>query len=262
MRRKKQMDGASEAGWLATYSDTVTLLMCFFVLLYSMSSIDENKYEMIVKSLNPDAVKHIVAGDGNKTITESEQEAIDEEFAEIYEQLRKYIRENKLENVIEAGKSPDFAFITFKNSVLFDGDQYILKDDGKKILNDIAGALGEINDAVFEIQILGHTSQGRPDEVNNVEFDRFLSSNRATEVLVFLQKKNIVEPYKLVAMGYGQHRPIRPFETAEDRAKNRRVEVIFKKKRINDNADTVREYYRIMYKDDPYVLEMLKKQTK
>lgn len=262
MRKKKTSDASSEGSWLATYSDTVTLLMCFFVLLYSMSSIDENKYEMIVKSLNPDAIKHVVAGDGNKTIAEKQQEAIDEEFAEIYEQLTKYIRENKLEDVIEAGKSEEFAFITFKNSVLFDGDQYVLKEDGKKILNDIAGALGEINNAVFEIHILGHTSQGRPDEVNNIDFDRFLSSNRATEVLVFLQKKNIVEPYKLVAIGYGQHRPIRPFDSAEDRAKNRRVEVIFKKKRINDNADTVREYYRFMYKDDPYVLDMLEKQRK
>ena len=55
------------------------------------------------------------------------------------------------------------------------------------------------------------------------------NSNRATVVLVYLQRKNIVNPSKLVSSGYGQFRPISPFDTTENRAKNRRVEILITK---------------------------------
>ena len=59
--------------------------------------------------------------------------------------------------------------------------------------------------------------------------DRFLASNRATEVLLYIQQKNVIDPAKLVSSGYGQHRPISSFETRESRAKNRRVEILITK---------------------------------
>ena len=53
---KKKSSGGGGANWMDTYGDMVTLLLCFFVLLYSMSSIDEAKWKIIVQSFNPSIV--------------------------------------------------------------------------------------------------------------------------------------------------------------------------------------------------------------
>ena len=53
MNIKKKKGGEGGANWMDTYGDMVTLLLCFFVLLYSMSTIDEKKWQMIVMSFNP-----------------------------------------------------------------------------------------------------------------------------------------------------------------------------------------------------------------
>ena len=57
MDRKNKKSGSGGANWMDTYGDMVTLLLCFFVLLYSMSSIDSEKWELLVKSFNPDATE-------------------------------------------------------------------------------------------------------------------------------------------------------------------------------------------------------------
>ena len=56
MKKRKKGGGGGGANWMDTYGDMVTLLLCFFVLLYSISTLDQSKWIMIVKSFNPDAV--------------------------------------------------------------------------------------------------------------------------------------------------------------------------------------------------------------
>ena len=57
--KKKSKAPEEGASWMDTYGDMVTLLLCFFVLLYSISSVDQVKWENLVKSLNPDASKEV-----------------------------------------------------------------------------------------------------------------------------------------------------------------------------------------------------------
>jgi chemotaxis protein MotB len=234
-RRKKVQEGG--ANWMDTYGDMVTLLLCFFVLLLSMSNVDAAKWEILVKSFNPKAaeVSQIVigetekqgdtevAGGGKKSLTEVEN------FDDLFYALVEYVQDNNLTGDVEISKGDGFTFITFRNNIFFDGDSYVLKENGKAVLDDLAVALGKMNDSIAEIQVLGHTSQADPNEPNEVVSDRFLSSNRATVVLVYLQQKNVVDAAKLVSSGYGQFRPISPFATSEQRAKNRRVEILITK---------------------------------
>jgi Flagellar motor protein len=241
MARKKSSGGTND--WMTTYSDLVTLLFCFFVLLYSMSSVDAGKWKILVKSFNPDANQEIqeiktAPGDGGTT---DEQE----EFEELYAQLYEYVELEGLGDDVEVTEGDGYTFITFRNNVFFDGDSYILKQEGKVILDKLCEIISGVSSSVQEIQVLGHTSQASPTEPNEISSDRFLSSNRATEVLVYMQKKNIMDPYKMVSSGFGQFRPISSFDTTESRAKNRRVEIIITK---NDGiSGTLDKYYEEVY---------------
>jgi chemotaxis protein MotB len=127
-----------------------------------------------------------------------------------------------------------YTFIIFKNNILFDGDQYELKPEGQRILDFLCIGVAPINESIKELQILGHTNQADPNRPNDTRGDRFLASNRAAEVLVYIQEKNIIEPRKLVGIGYGQFYPAAPFEREEDRLKNRRVEILITEESVID----------------------------
>lgn len=90
--------------------------------------------------------------------------------------------------------------------------------------------------------MLGHTSQATPGVPNEPVSDRFLASNRATEVLLYIQTKNIMEPRCLVAVSYGQFRAISDVDTREGRARNRRVELLITRK--DSDAKSLDQYYK------------------
>ena len=248
MKRKKAPEGG--ASWMDTYGDMVTLLLCFFVLLYSISSVDEVKWKALVKSLNAGEEKEIaelVKEQSNESSTgESSQENMT--FDELYGILKKSVKEIGIEDQTEVSKGDGFTFISFRDKIFFDGDSSYLKEDGEKVLDEFAKVLKKVSSHVQEIQIIGHTSQGDPDTPNNVRNDRTLSALRSMEVTVYLQEKNIISPDKLVSVSYGQFRPIATFKTKEGRAKNRRVEIL-----ITENdavAKNLQQYYDEVYKED------------
>ena len=248
MKRKKAPEGG--ASWMDTYGDMVTLLLCFFVLLYSISSVDEVKWKALVKSLNAGEEKEIaelVKEQSNESSTgESSQENMT--FDELYGILKKSVKEIGIEDQTEVSKGDGFTFISFRDKIFFDGDSSYLKEDGEKVLDEFAKVLKKVSSHVQEIQIIGHTSQGDPDTPNNVRNDRTLSALRSMEVTVYLQEKNIISPDKLVSVSYGQFRPIATFKTKEGRAKNRRVEIL-----ITENdavAKNLQQYYEEVYKED------------
>lgn len=253
--KKRKRPGASNE-WLNTYSDMVTLLLCFFVLLYSISSVDSAKWKIIVESFNPtdENISQIVENlEENKGGYEVEGglDGIDPEFESIgdfddlYYRLSKYVESEGLDADVEVSKGDGFTFITFRNNVFFNGDSYELNEKGKVILDHLCNAISDVSKSIGEIQILGHTSQASPDVPNEVESDRFLSSNRASEVLVYIQNKNIIDPSKLVSSGFGQFRPVSSFETRESRAKNRRVEIIITKS--DGVVKSLENYYKEVY---------------
>lgn len=247
---KRQKKAPGGANWMDTYGDMVTLLLCFFVLLYSMSTISEEKWKIIVKSFNPDAVEtsQIVTrtepNDNYDDPVEGDHDPaeIQEMFDELYMKLVEYVEQNNYQEDIELSKGDDYTFITFRDNVFFDGESYNIRPEGQAILDGICNAMATASDSIEEVRVLGHTSQASPDRLNEPVSDRFLSSNRATEVLLYIQMKNILEPRRLVSVAYGQFRPISSYDTREDRARNRRVELLITRK--DSDAKSLDQYYR------------------
>ena len=201
-----------------TYGDMVTLLLCFFVLLYSISSVDQSKWIKLVESFNPDAkeVSQIVTdtvADGNDEVpgnAEATEEAV---FDELYERLKLAVEDAGIETEVELTKGDGYTFVRFRDTMFFDGDSAVIRPEGKVILDRFAEAIAPASDVIQEIQVLGHTTQALPNQQNDVVSDRVLSSERAANVTGYLQQKNLVSPDKLVSVGYGQFRPVAPFDT-------------------------------------------------
>ncbi|MEZ3435899.1 MAG: flagellar motor protein MotB [Lachnospiraceae bacterium] len=249
-KRKKAEEGG--ANWMDTYGDLVTLLLCFFVLLYSISTVDQAKWIKIVKSFNPDAkeVSQIVNSpsmDGDDDVpgglNESEDMTMDE-FDELFESLKKAVAEAGLESEVELFQGEGYTFITFRDNVFFDGDSSVIKEGGQSILGQFCSIMSGVSDSIKEIQVLGHTTQAEPTVVNEPVGDRVLSSERAARVAAFIQTRTNVAPENIVAIGYGQFRPIASFDTEENRMKNRRVELLITK---SDSVEqSLEKYYEEM----------------
>lgn len=226
MKKKRKSGGG--ANWMDTYGDMVTLLLCFFVMLYSMSTIDQQKWQQLVQSFNP---TEISTDNTFQSQTSSSDEPVDQQDVEadldkLYQAISQYVAENTLQDQIRVEQGSGYVFISFDDTVFFEGNRYELLDEGKKVLDQIAEMMKQVSSSIREVRILGHTAQADPDKPNDPAVDRFLASNRATVVTVYLQEKNIIDPAKLVSMGYGQWRPIASNDNSEERSKNRRVEMI------------------------------------
>lgn len=278
----KKKSGGGEGGganWMDTYGDMVTLLLCFFVLLYSMSTVDENKWKALVQSFNPNAIPsqtEIVGGDKDgpyaedndlfagvtdpamlKEMLEAAQEAalagqqeqVEKQVDELYEQLKQVV-EGSGKN-IEITKGDNYVFLSLVDTVFFYPDLYEMLPEGRELLNQIAPVLKSAAPYIDEIRISGHTAQAQDNEENTPEGDRMLSAERAAQVSAYLQElcrpKNDsdvgLDPARIVGQSFGQHRPIAANDD-QNRYRNRRVEMTITGKDLSSRlGDALEQYY-------------------
>jgi chemotaxis protein MotB len=217
--------------WLATYGDLVTLLMCFFVLLYSMAVIDQGKAKQAMASLNKMGVLSqqgdISSGAGdtlleNPAIISEEQKQMDSIHAEV----KKIIEQKGLDNDVEVKDEAKGVLIRFKDDVIYDVGSAQLKPDAKVILAQISDVLKKYNK---NIRIEGHTDS-LPIQSGKYESNWELSSARAISVVKFLSIElpldKRIKQQSFEVSGYGEFRPIVPNDTEQNRQKNRRIEML------------------------------------
>lgn len=247
---KKKHSGGGGANWMDTYGDMVTLLLCFFVMLYSMSSMDQQKWMALVESFNPDAQTQQTSG-GSQATDQLTQEQVDADIETLYQAMEQYVQQENLTSQVSITKGSGYVFVSFDDTVFFDGDSYVLLDEGKKILDQVAQSIAGVSDSIDEIRVLGHTAQASADKPNRPEVDRFLATNRAAVVTVYLQEKNIIDPARLVSVGYGQWRPVADNSTADGRAQNRRVELLVTGLDLQSGGgDDITQYYTMRSGED------------
>lgn len=252
--KRKKGGGGGGANWMDTYGDMVTLLLCFFVLLYSMSTISEENWKALVMSFNPSAVMEIrptpegtdgpVADPSDGQGLDELQAAVDVEMDEIYEALVALANQAEDSGSISVSKEGGRVFISFSDTVFFAGDSAALLPEAKPVLDEVSAILTSAVDSIDEVQVLGHTAQGRADQANNPTVDRTLSSMRATNVVIYVQENSEIDPARLVSVGVGQWRPVASNDTPEERAKNRRVEMIISGRNIAEEmSGEIDTYY-------------------
>ncbi len=143
MRKRKHQDHCGN--WMDTYGDMVTLLLCFFVLLYAISAIDQTKWANLVRSLNPNSVTQLEAATQNPPEdSQAIVQKVPEDFQTLYENLKAEVEEKNLNTEIEVKAGKGFTFIAFKDKIFFDGYSYVIKKSGEEVLENFCNILAPI----------------------------------------------------------------------------------------------------------------------
>ena len=234
-RKKRDSGGGPGSGdWLNTYADMVTLLLTFFILLFSMSSLDAANFNMIVTAFASDkdsSDKIIIRGEttgdtqtaANETETDPAPEEIDIE--DLFQKVQAMIEERDLSESIEVGKGENFVIIRFMDDMLFEPNSAILKTRDQEIIDFVGSGIKSVQEQTVAINIVGHTA-AIPNNPDYAVSDRRLSTERANAVLMRFEDEIGIDPMKLFATGYGKWKPIATNETPEGQSQNRRVEIL------------------------------------
>ena len=237
---KKSEGGGGGDSWLNTYADIVTLLLTFFVMLFTMSSIDAEKWKVLVEAFSSDDGKAsqivlVKVDEGNGLVTTSgdampdfsgiTEDVLPIDFNQLYYYIKKYIEDNDLDSSVTLEKGKNSVFIRFQDNVFFDPDKSNLKKDSIPLLSYLGDCFLSVEDQILSIRINGHTATV-PGTLKKPGFDRTLSTDRANSVLLYFEEEKGIDPKKLISIGYGRNYPIAENDTEEGRKKNRRVEIM------------------------------------
>jgi chemotaxis protein MotB len=226
MRAKKgKVVKENSERWLLTYSDLITLLMIFFILLYSMSTTDAKKFEDLTgamhQAFNNGSFQLVTLGgtpgnnQANSGAAKGNQKAADQ----LKSQLAKLAKMVGVQqSTLTVGTAKEGVLISLSGNVLFYPGGWTLKPESALLLTRIATALkGLPND----VRVIGNTDSDVQAQVSNWS----LSAMRAVSIVEFFAA-NGVKPARLQAEGLGQYHPVASNKTPEGRAKNRHADIL------------------------------------
>lgn len=226
-KRHEESGGGGTAPWMNTYADMMTLLLCFFVLLFSFATIDAQKFEAIVQSLQGslgvlDSGVVVDMTPLETTYPGSMNSQETEEFSRIYQQVDNFVKDNELENNVTLVLNERGLLIRMLDTTLFDSGKADIKEEAKYIIEKISDVIKESGK---NIRIEGHTDNV-PIHTSKFPSNWELSTARAVNVLKYLIEVGKIEPWRLSAVGYGEYHPIDTNDTPEGRQNNRRVDIM------------------------------------
>lgn len=233
-RSKKDDGGITGQEWLGTYSDTVTLLLTFFILLYTFSSVDQQKFNSISNAfqsmLNGHDGKYIFDENdkngeipiiGEKKDKDKEKE-LEDQLNSMYTNIKNFIDENNVEATVEKKSDKSGIVLRIKDNVLFELGKADVKPQSIAVLEKIDTLFKSIPN---RIKVEGHTDN---IPIKNFKYDSNweLSASRAINVVKYYIGTKGHNPNRFEATGYGEYHPIVDNDTNEHRAMNRRVEIL------------------------------------
>jgi chemotaxis protein MotB len=213
--------------WMATFSDLMSLLLTFFVLLLSMASMDKRKIKQAIGSLQ--GALGVLEG-GQKTSMGKEEimsrmdfvDKMKQKVNKMEQSIKSYINQAKLSAKVTVKKTDKGISVRIMDSVLFKPGGAELMPESYPLLRKLAAIMKE---SPYNVLVEGHTDD-IPIKTKEFPSNWELSTERAVNVVKFFIRED-VKPEKLSASGYAQYHPLVPNITPENRAKNRRVEINF-----------------------------------
>ena len=205
----QEFGGGLEA-FLLTYADMITLLLVIFVMMYTASNLDEEKFAEAMSSFQEKIVK-----------IESVNVRLTQDELQMLNKLRELVKDNIDPNALIAGDTKTITFQIPSSDLFAPGSAILVEGAGALILETIED---EIRDGVKQVIVDGHTDNV-PTKTTMFPSNWELSAARASSVARFIIKKMRFEAKLLVVSGYGEHRPMKPNTNDENRASNRRVEI-------------------------------------
>lgn len=267
MARKKREE-ESGGNWMDTYGDMVTLLLTFFIVLYSFSSVEEEKWADIVRAFNKkgaNKVEQIVLTvEGEEGDNPGYNVGETNEIDALFEAIQAYIEDNGMEEDVTVSKSEEQdeilgpvdsnIFMEIQDRISFQPDTAILTEGSYEVLDFLGEALKEVDDKVLCIVIQGHTATFEGSEVDS----RLLSSERASVISNYFEENFEISPKKFVPIGWSNLFPVTDNDDEDGRAKNRRVEIsiISKDSYIGQNKELL-EILGIEFEVDGYVSDQI-----
>lgn len=217
-------DVPSAPFWMTTYSDMVTLLLTFFVLIVSMSEVEVSKFREALSHFNgqKSVLRFPAVAPPSKPMEDIED--FYEAREQSLEQLTGFLRENNLEDKVRVNLTPDGVHVSITDSVMFRSGRANLLPAAETILVKVAEVLTPL---ARGITVEGHTDD-RPIRTTQFPSNWELSGARASSVVrFFLNENTALMPNKYQTIGYAEFRPEVSNGTPEGRARNRRVEIHF-----------------------------------
>ena len=255
MAKRKEDPPKPAAAWMSTFSDLMNLLLCFFVLLFSMSTIDAAKFEQLAASFSDSFSifssgstsigEGLLVGNGVMQLNEldefmnsmgKESEEIEEETdpleelkkeqmnasEELAELIEEIVQEQNLANEVDVDFTSQYVSLTLNGGILFDSGKATLKPESSVVLNKIGIILEKYAKSVIEIE--GHTDNV-PIHTSQFADNDELSDARALSVFRYVLEHTNLDPANLKHAGRGEYVPVADNATPEGRTKNRRVEI-------------------------------------
>ncbi|MBN2244055.1 MAG: OmpA family protein [Acidobacteria bacterium] len=256
-RRRKEEEHENHERWLVSYADFITLLFAFFTTLYAISTVDAQKMGQMVysmkQSFDPGMFESggssIMPGGGGEGSTPSAEviskinmqaglelrEAIltrsgvsgsvlsgKKDLNKLKRSIESLLGSDKDKSAVHVTVDPRGLTLSLGEGGFFDSGSEILKPEGRILLDTLATTLISVDNM---IRIEGHTDT---DPINNEKFasNMELSAARATKIHSYLVEKFGFRPELLSTAGYGEYRPVAPNDTAEGKARNRRVDIV------------------------------------
>lgn len=249
-RRKKQQEPDNHERWLVSYADFITLLFAFFVVMYSISSVNEGKYRVLSDTLTeafvtpaqsmdpiqigePVRTELPVSGEyagarptpqGGKDPDSASADAPQpasltlEQLATSLEQMLQPFIDKELVNVTQTSRGIE---VEMRSKLLFESGSARLSQDAFRVLRGVAKAIKPLSN---DIQVEGHTDDV-PIKTAVFPSNWELSAARAASVVHMFELRG-VDSGRMAAIGYGEFRPITDNDDEHGRQKNRRVAMV------------------------------------
>jgi chemotaxis protein MotB len=257
-KRRATVDVGGGANWMDTYGDLVTLLLCFFVLLFAMSSIDAAKWDQIATSFSGVPAIQVIPMDmseamakpitmipttqGDPTPTpampqvEDPISVVDEILQILYENMSAHFQDTGIVVELIPDHVNSLLTVRFNDSVFFNSAQADLLPGSEVILSELVELFAANAQYINLIDIQGHTDNV---PINTPRFpDNWaLSGARASSALRYILESEQILPEKLYYGGYGEYHPVASNDTVEGRAKNRRVDFVIEAKKTLSPVD-------------------------